>query len=152
MLWGAGGSDVTREQVEAARNATRDWRWHILGIPGYEWHADPWPVLCTADVIVTHAGQNAIAEVAATRKPAIVLPQQRPHREQNATASALQRADLATVLTTWPQPQEWPELLDSASRRDGSRWELWAPGDGPIQAAAMIDQAVLDLSLRRSDG
>jgi hypothetical protein len=140
LLWGSGGGDVLREQVEEARAATPDWQWHVLGIPGYDWRADPWPVLCAADVIVTHAGQNAVAEVAAARKPAIVLPQLRPHGEQEATANALQRADLATVLTAWPQAGSWASILDASMRRDSSRWGEWAPGDGAARAAAFIDQ------------
>jgi predicted glycosyltransferase len=145
LLWGSGGSEVEREQVEQARAATPDWRWHVLGIPGYEWHVDPWPLLCAADVIITHAGQNAIAEVAAARKPAVVLPQLRPHHEQEATARSLRRADLATVLTAWPDAGEWASILETSMWRDGARWAAWAPGDGALQAAAAIDQAAIDL-------
>ena len=47
--------------------------------------SDPWPDICAADVVVTHAGQGCVADVAAARRPAIVLPQSRPFGEQDAT-------------------------------------------------------------------
>jgi hypothetical protein len=146
LLAGSGGSDITREQVEQARAATPGWHWRVLGVPGYEWHTETWPVLRDADVIVTHAGQNAIAEVAAARKPAIVLPQQRPHREQLATAMTLRRAELATVLTAWPEAGEWTPILEVAMRRDVARWVEWAPGNGAARAAALLDDAADDFA------
>lgn len=39
--------------------------------------------------VVTHADQNALAEVAAVRRPAIVVPRQRPHDEQTTAAAVL---------------------------------------------------------------
>jgi hypothetical protein len=141
LLAGSGGSDITRMHVEQAQAATPGWRWHILGIPGYQWQAETWPMLRDADVVVTHAGQNAIAEVAAARRPAVVLPQERPHGEQLATALSLHKADLATVLMAWPEASEWLPILEATMRRDGSRWCEWSPGDGAARAAALIDQA-----------
>jgi hypothetical protein len=141
VLWGSGGGEVSRTDLAAARSVTPDWRWDVMGLPGHAWIADSWPTLCAADVVVTHAGQNAIAEVAAARRPAIVLPQQRPHEEQVATARALERCGLATVLPAWPAAQEWPALLDRMIAGEAPRWEQWAPGDGAQRAAGLIDAA-----------
>ena len=139
-------SDVTSKQVDQAQAATPDWHWDVLGMPGSPWHADPWPTLCRADIVVTHAGQNAIAEVAAARIPAVVLPQRRPHGEQEATGNALRRGVLATVLPSWPEPHEWAAILAATSRRDGARWMQWAPGDGALRAASHLDRAVREYS------
>ena len=86
---GSGGHDVTADDVRLAQAATPDWRWHVLGADRSTWVADPSAVLAGADVVVTHAGQNALAETAAARRPAVVLPQRRPHDEQQTTGAVL---------------------------------------------------------------
>ncbi|RRQ73112.1 glycosyl transferase [Streptomyces griseofuscus] len=138
VMLGAGGSELTADDVHEAAHATPGWRWTLLGGPG-SWTDDPWDLLCRVTVVVTHGGQNAVAECAAARSPAIVLPQRRPHGEQHATARALAAGRLATVCERWPEPQEWPVLLETARRTGGSRWRLWAPGDGAIRAARLLD-------------
>jgi hypothetical protein len=133
VLLGAGGADVT------ATAAPAGWEWDWLGGPG-RWVADPWPALSSAGVVVTHAGQNAVAEVAAARRPAVVVPQRRPFGEQEATATALERAGLAVVCRKWPRPTEWPEYLERAQALGGERWAEWSPGDGARRAAAVIEE------------
>jgi hypothetical protein len=139
VMLGAGGNDLDAALLRDAARATPDWEWDVLGGPGATWCADPWPLLCTADVVVTHAGQNAIAECAAARRPAVVLPQERPHGEQHATAQALACAGLAVVRDRWPEPHEWPDVLENAARADGERWALWANGTGARNAARLLD-------------
>ena len=141
VLWGRGGSDVSVADVHAASTASPGWTWHPAGLPGADWIQDPWPLLQAADVVVTHAGQNTLAEVAAARRPAIVVPQSRPHQEQRANADALCRAGLALVCDTWPSPQQWPSLLRRAAASDPSRWKHWSDGLGARRAAALIDRA-----------
>ncbi|MGH3877820.1 MAG: glycosyltransferase [Actinophytocola sp.] len=136
VLWGAGGTDIG---AAAPGTATPGWEWDWLGGPG-SWTQDPWPAISSADVVVSHAGQNAIAEVAAARRPAVVLPQQRPFGEQDATASALARAGLAVVHRAWPAPAEWPSVLAEAVALGGDRWVRWSPGDGARRAAQVIDE------------
>lgn len=138
VLMGAGGTDVGAAEVAAADAATPGWDWDVLG-GSAGWTADPWPVLRSADVVVTHAGQNALAEVAASRTPAVVVPQDRPHGEQVATAALLERAGLATVRRRWPAPDAWPSLLEATAARDGNGWALWCPGDGADRAARFVD-------------
>jgi predicted glycosyltransferase len=141
VLLGAGGHDVTDAQLAAARRATPGWEWTVLG--GADgWCPDPWPLLRDAEVVVTHAGQNALAEVAAARAPAIVIPQRRPHGEQEATATAVARAGLATLRRRWPEPAAWPALLSDAARAGGRGWRLWCPGDAAATAAARIGELV----------
>ncbi|MFC9976430.1 glycosyltransferase [Spirillospora sp. NPDC127200] len=139
LLLGTGGDEVDAETIERARRATPGWTWTVLGGPG-GWTPDPWQALCEADVVVAHAGQNAVAECAAARRPAVVIPQERPHGEQAATGRALARAGLAEVRERWPRPEEWPEILAAAAARSGDGWARWAPGDGAVRAAAHIEE------------
>ncbi|MBH0241883.1 hypothetical protein I3W98_02480 [Streptomyces cavourensis] len=97
LLMGSGGRDISTTEVAAARAASPGWRWRTLGGPDGRWSTDPWPALCEADVVITHAGQNALAECAAARRPAVVVPQERPFGEQAATGRALARGRLAVV-------------------------------------------------------
>ena len=100
VLSGRGGTELTLDELAAAQAETPGWTWTVLGPPGRRWVADPWPLLCAADVVVTHAGQNAIADVAAARRPAVIVPQPRPFDEQATTARALDAAGLAVVCPT----------------------------------------------------
>lgn len=138
-LSGSGGSEVTADHVRLAAAATPGWDWTMLGGAAGPWLDDPWPVLCRADVVVTHAGMNAIADVAAARKPAVVVPQARPHGEQLATSQALAQAGLAVVTDPWPRAASWPALLSAALELDGGRWAAWSTGNGASDAAEIIE-------------
>lgn len=156
VLWGSGGIDVSAAQLRAAAAAAPGWTWEVAGpaVPGGAdvvgddpanlrwcgWTDDVWAALHRADVVLTHAGQNAVAEVAAARRPAVVVPQERPHGEQRATGRAI--AGLATVVTAWPDPARWPALLDDAARRGGAGWSAWSSGTGARRAAAVLDALV----------
>ncbi|MDN3497075.1 glycosyltransferase [Planococcus sp. APC 4015] len=123
LLGGAGGSAVIEDDIVAA-SAASDAPWTILS--GSGWTADPWTALRDADVVVSWAGQNAIADLAAVDARAIVVPQERPFREQAGTADALHRAGLAVVQSSWPARTAWPALLERARglRPDWSRWQV----------------------------
>ena len=118
VLSGRGGTELTLDELAAAEAETPGWTWTVLGAPGDRWVADPWPLICAADVVVTHAGQNAIADVAAARRPAVVVPQPRPFDEQATTAGALAAAGLAVVCARWPAG---PWLKRSNERPGGQR-------------------------------
>ncbi|WP_228991931.1 glycosyltransferase [Streptomyces sp. DH8] len=141
LFMGSGGRDVSTAEVAAARAAAPGWRWTTLGGPDGRWEADPWPALCAADVVVTHAGQNALAECAAARRPAVVVPQERPFGEQAATGRALARGRLAVVAPRWPEAGDWAPLLERAHGHGGDRWSQWAPGDGAVRAARALADA-----------
>lgn len=150
VLWGAGGVDVTPGDLRAAAAATPDWTWDVAGPPAggpgpanlrwRGWCDDVWGALGGADVVVTHAGQNAVAEVAAARRAAVVVAQDRPHDEQRTTAAALDRAGIAVARTRWPAPGHWPSVLDEAVARGGEGWKQWSFGDGAARAAAVLDE------------
>lgn len=136
LLGGAGGSTVGVGAIRDAEKATgRPWR--ILG--GGEWADDPWEALTRGGVVVSWAGQNAVADLAAARAPAIVVPQERPFDEQRETGRALRRARLAQVVDAWPDGAEWPDLVDRAAAAQ-PEWELWEVAGAPARAAAAILQ------------
>jgi hypothetical protein len=140
VLQGRGGSAIVEHDLRAAARSTPGWQWTVLGGTG-NWDEDPWPALCQAGVVVTHAGLNALAEVAAARKPAVVIPQARPHGEQDATARALASAGLAVVVHGWPAAACWPAVLRAALRIGGARWRSWSPGTAAARAARLIESA-----------
>jgi hypothetical protein len=139
VLQGSGGTNLRPSDVAAAAAATPDWDWQRLG-PG-AWSDDPWPALCSADVVVTHAGLGALADVAVAARPAVVIPQERPHDEQRATAHALADAGLAVTAANWPNDDRWPDLLARAVDVGGSRWTRWGT-DGAAERAAHVIDAV----------
>lgn len=143
-LFGGGGSDVTEEQLGSAQAATPGWVWNGFGGGQLPWSDDVWDLLQAASVVVTHAGQNMVAEVAAARRPAVLVPQRRPFEEQHTTAAALAAAGLAIQVVGWPSGAQWPALLTAAEGLGGGNWSLWNAGDGAARAAAAIDAVAGD--------
>jgi hypothetical protein len=128
LMAGTGGHDLDRERIEQARAASPDWHWTVLGRDLGTWVEDPAGVLADADVVVTHAGQNALAEVAALRRPAVVVPQDRPHHEQRTTARVLRDGGWPVVVEDrWPDGG-WDARLTHAATRDGRLWTRWCDG------------------------
>ena len=136
VVGGAGGGAVSADLVRRAEAAAPGWRWslRVPGSPG-----DLWADLQGADVVVTHGGQNAVAEVAAARRPAVVVAAPRPFAEQHATAVAVDRLGIAVGLDTWPEDHHWPALLDRALRLGGAGWQRWSTGHGARDAARLVD-------------
>lgn len=137
VLWGRGGADLDPGSVQEARAVTPGWEWAVRdgGTPA---GADLLADLAAADVVVCHAGQGAVADVALARRPAVVLAQPRPHGEQEATVRALERLGLAATGSGWPAADRWPSLLDRALQLGGQGWSRWR-GDGAARAAASLD-------------
>lgn len=137
LLWGAGGKDAGPEDIAAARASTPGWTWVERGPDSPS--PDLWRELGEADVVVTHAGQNAVAEVAAAGRPAVVVAQTRPFGEQQATARAVDELAAAVGLSSWPPAGAWPDLLERAVARGGEGWRRWSTGHGAVDAASHLD-------------
>jgi UDP-N-acetylglucosamine--N-acetylmuramyl-(pentapeptide) pyrophosphoryl-undecaprenol N-acetylglucosamine transferase len=138
VLWGSGGQGDPTAAVAAAAAATPDWDWRIVGAPP-SGSGSVWDQLSWADVVITHGGQGAIAEVAAARRPAVVIAEERPHGEQAASVRVLGEAGLAIALAQWPAPAHWPDVLRSARAVGGARWARWAPPGAARRAAGFLD-------------
>jgi hypothetical protein len=147
VLWGAGGRTTTPGELEAARAATPSWTW-VERSPDIASDIPLWDALQAADVVVTHAGQNAVAEVAAARRPAVVIAQPRPFDEQVATARQVEAGKVAVGRTSWPSAEHWPPLLQLALRRGGLGWSRWSTGSGAADAAAHLRTAGLRVPVR----
>lgn len=140
VLAGAGGDGFTTDAVEAARASTPGWEIAHLGGSSGAWEADPRAALTAADVVVTHAGQNAVADVAAVRRPAVIVPQRRPHDEQHATGRVLGAGGWPAIVVSEMPAGGWGDLLDAAYGLDGSRWRAWNDGGGAARAAHVISR------------
>lgn len=136
VLWGRGGDDLAGETLAAARAHSPGWTWTILD--GQTWNPEPFSVISSAQVVVTHAGQNAIAETAAARRPAVVLPQPRPFQEQHVTARALQDPRWpATVVDHLPD-HRWTDVLEHTAALDGGAWSQWCDGGAAERAVQLL--------------
>lgn len=138
VLGGTGGSGVGVDDVESSARRCPEYEWRSLGIAAGRWADDPWPALVDSDVVVAHAGQGSIADVAAARRPAVVIPQPRPYDEQVATAETLAGQGLAVTLDHWPTPAAWPAILERARGLDGNRWVAWGTDGAARRAAAVL--------------
>ncbi len=138
-----GGAEHLVAAGEAALGSLHDWTWEVLGGP--TWVADPFGHLCQAAVVLTHAGQNAIAEVAAARVPAVVVAQERPFGEQRATARALAADEWPAVVADGGSGGGagggggWADLVRRASSLDGSRWQGWVDGGAAGRFADLVE-------------
>ncbi len=138
VLLGSGGHEISPEMLQRAREQTLDWSWTVLSPEHGRWSEDPWTHLLDSTVVITHAGESAVAEVAAARRPAAVLPQPRPYDEQLVTASVLRQGGWpATVLDRWPT-SDWSSVLDRTAALDGGGWEAWCDGGAADRFAGLL--------------
>lgn len=136
-LAGSGGHELDPALLERARQGTPDWEWTVLG-GSAPWVEDPRSAIAEADVVVTHAGQNALAEVAALRRPAVVVPQDRPHDEQRSTARVLGAGGWPALVRDAFPAEGWAGLLEEARALDGEGWSAWCDGGAAARAAAVV--------------
>lgn len=117
------------ELLQEVREQTPGWTWTVVGQAHARDETDEAETIRRADVVVTHAGQGALADVAALRRPAVVVPEPSPHDEQRVTAEVLRRAALPVLVTDQPIGTDWAERLTEAAALDGEDWARWCDGD-----------------------
>lgn len=139
VLGGAGGSGIDAATVSGLAAEHPNYTWTSLGVPGGPWSEDPWPQICAADVVVGHAGQGCIADIAAAERPAVIVPQSRPFDEQQMTGRVLRQHQIAVVSRRWPDHRAWPGLLSQALAGDPQRWRRWQVRGAAARAAAAIE-------------
>ncbi len=137
LVWGQGGTDVSAAQIDAARRATPEWDWTVCTDAVGD---EVWRRLQSARVVVGHAGQNVLSEIAAARRPAVIVAQERPHDEQRHTVRALAAAGLGHGLERWPDAGAWPALLAGAAPATGEDWARWSDRTGADRCAARLDE------------
>ena len=93
--------------------------------------------------MIGEGGDGVVALAVRHAKRFICFPQTRPYDEQVAKAQSLQACDAALVRPEWPAPQEWPALLDAASRLDPRNIGSLDDGRSLARAVAAIE-AVAD--------
>ena len=90
-------------------------------------------------LVIAHAGQNAVAEIAACRTPAILVPEDRPHGEQQALGNSLNASGFPVVGTSPDDLAHRASLIELAFRCDGQAWSGWVDGDAASRAATVIE-------------
>jgi hypothetical protein len=128
------GVDFDQTTVDATAASIPEITWKTLGLRGGLRTPDPWPDICAADV-------------AAARRPAIVLPQPRPFDEQHATAETLRRDRLAVATRGWPDARAWRYFIGHARAADPSRWERRQTTDAAARAAEAIKTTVCQYAM-----
>ena len=116
--------------------------WVELGGPDGEWLEDPWPVLSSADVVVTGGGQASVADAACVDVPLVVVPGKHEYGEYDATAEALGAIPGATVMHYGDGPTAVAHAVcaqvDRSLDGDAAGIRAWWGIDGAASRAAEV--------------
>ncbi|MFM2720212.1 hypothetical protein [Microbacterium mcarthurae (nom. nud.)] len=129
---------------EDVRRAAEDlltaagWRTSAIGHDLASHVDDPWPLMTSHTVVVSAAGQNSVADLAAAGARAVVVAQDRPFDEQRHTACALHRWNLARVAPEGVDAAGIADLVASAADDDPD-WSRWQVSGAAERAAAAIE-------------
>lgn len=146
VLGGQGGSG-TRGLAMHLRDQVPGVQWFQAGAS--QWVDDIAALLARTQIVVTHCGQNAIADIAASNVPAVVQPQPRPHDEQVHLGDELTRLGLAVASpesnanrrrpATGDSPKDWAQAVEAAMAMPG-QWHRWGTDAAARRAAELIEQ------------
>lgn len=128
VAWGQGSPPPSRRALDAAAATTPGWDWHIVGPPcpdgdptrvhHHGWVADLGEHLATAGVVVGPPGDGLVGDVARTGARFVAVCEPRPFDEHQHKARALAAVGGAVALDAWPDPVDWPEVLQRAGALD----------------------------------
>lgn len=142
VLQGRGGDRLTDETAAELDRRLPRWRWTVLG-GGGTWVADPAAVLAAAEVVVTQAGLGSVADVAALRRPAVVVPSERPYGEQHCTAHVLGSGGWPVVVARTGAEALTEDVVAAAAALDGAEWAGWVDPDAPAHVAKVVAEVAL---------
>jgi hypothetical protein len=116
-------------------------------LPGYEWAVlsgasqnEVAGTLAEAALAFGHCGENVVAEIAAARVPAVLVPEQRPFDEQYFLAREIARCGLPARIVEPGQRVEWPAIIRDLSASNPHGWSAWVDGDAAARAARIIER------------
>lgn len=141
VMEGSGGAAWTPAELDALEAGAPGWSLQRIA-PGGAWTSDPWPLLRSVAVVLTHAGQNAVAEVAAARVPALVVPAQRPFDEQHHMVAELARGGWPCLTADRLDDIDPGTVLDQVQALDGERWAGWCDGAAASRFADVVVDAL----------
>jgi len=142
---GTRGPSALAAAVGEARLALPDAEWVVLS--GAD-SATVAQTLRTSSLVFAHCGENALAEIAASRVPAVIVPEERPHDEQYAMGRALAISGMPVAVVgadhTAPggTAVDWPRLVRDTAALDGAAWSVWYDGGAARRAAAVVVRVV----------
>lgn len=136
VLSGQGGEDVNAV-IDGVRDQVPGLQWVQAGAGS--WVSDVAGLLSRAQVVITHCGQNAIADIAATKVPAVLAPQARPHQEQAFLGAELTRLGFGVAAPTRSAEADWSFAVDAALARPG-QWDRWGTESAAERAAVLIEE------------
>nr|WP_221189604.1 hypothetical protein [Microbacterium proteolyticum] len=130
-------AEVRDESVR--RLSERGWKVTSVGHDDASRVDDPWPLLTRSTVVVSAAGQNSVADLAASGARAVVIGQDRPFDEQRATAEALEAWGLARRADGDISATEVVDLVERAAG-DAPDWARWRVDGAAARMAAVIEE------------
>ena len=165
VVLGRGGESTALADLAAAARAVPDRTWQVLGepagasgivLPGnlimHGWVDDVPIRLASAGLVVGAAGDGVVAAAAASGAPFICLPEPRLHDEQTRKAASLDRLGAAIVHEGWPEPSEWPLLVERATALDPSRLGALSRPDAMAALAAEVETMARRIEARARPG
>lgn len=118
--------------------AAAGWRTCAIGHDAASRIDDPWSLLSSHTVVVSAAGQNSVADLAAAGARAVVVAQDRPFDEQRHTACALHRWNLARVAPEGVDAAGVVALVEAAAG-DEPDWARWQVAGAAERAAEAVE-------------
>lgn len=118
VVQATGAGDFTRSREALALSEEEEKRWQLL-----EYVSDMGSVLSAADLVIARSGASTIAELIATKKPAVLVPYpEATEHHQHSNAQFLVQAGAALMVEDEALADEATragicDLLDNASKR-----------------------------------